>query len=225
MAELIFYSGTMDSGKSTLALQLHHNHGARGRDGMLFTCNDRAGEAVISSRLGLVQQAREVHTQTDFWSEVAQERMHGNNVDYLVCDEVQFYRPRQVDQLASVVDELNVDVFAFGISTDFKTRLFPGSQRLIELADRVEVLQVPALCWCGKRATHNARTVDGHMVRDGSQVVIGDIHDGGAGAAAGGASAGVSYETLCRAHHRRGVTAATANRIAPQDELLPFSKD
>ena len=66
-----------------------------------------------------------------------------------------------------MVDELQIDVFAFGITADFRTRLFPGSQRLIELADRVQVLQVEALCWCGRRATHNARTVNGVMVDRG----------------------------------------------------------
>ena len=84
-------------------------------------------------------------------------------------------RPAQVEQLARVVDEIDVDVFAFGITADFRTRLFPGSQRLIELADRVQVLQVEALCWCGRRATHNARTVDGVMVMEGAQVVVGDV--------------------------------------------------
>ena len=95
-------------------------------------------------------------------------------VDYLICDEVQFYSPSQVEQLARLVDEMGIDVYAFGITADFRTRLFPGSQRLVELADRVEVLQVEALCWCGRRGTHNARTVDGVMVVEGEQVVVGD---------------------------------------------------
>ena len=99
----------------------------------------------------------------------------GIRVDYLICDEAQFYSAAQVEQLARVVDEIEVDVFAFGITADFRTRLFPGSQRLIELADRVQVLQVEALCWCGRRATHNARTVDGVMVTEGAQVVVGDV--------------------------------------------------
>ena len=75
-----------------------------------------------------------------------------------------------------MVDDLDLDVYAFGITTDFRTKLFPGSQRLVELADRVEVLQVEALCWCGARATHNARTVGGEMVVEGAQVVVGDVN-------------------------------------------------
>lgn len=210
MAELVFFSGTMDCGKSTLALQMHHNHAARGRDGVLFTRDDRAGAATISSRLGLVRRANEVGDDTDFWAEVVRRRTHGRPVDYLIADEAQFYTPAQVDQLARVVDELAVDVFAFGISTDFRARLFPGSQRLVELADRVEVLQVRALCWCGERATHNARTVDGVMVVEGEQVVIGDV----------AGTAEVAYEVLCRRHHMRRMTAATARAAAPTAQTL-----
>ena len=94
----------------------------------------------------------------------------------MIVDEAQFLAPEQIDQLARVVDDLGLDVFAFGITTDFRTKLFPGSQRLVELADRVEVLQVEALCWCGARATHNARTVGGEMVVEGAQVVVGDVN-------------------------------------------------
>ncbi|MDC7121802.1 thymidine kinase [Cellulomonas fimi] len=206
MAELVFFSGTMDCGKSTLALQMHHNHAARGRDGVLFTRNDRAGAATISSRLGLVVHAAEVDDATDFWAEVIERRTHGQPVDYLIADEAQFYTATQVEQLARVVDELEVDVYTFGISTDFRARLFPGSARLVELADRVEVLQVKALCWCGARATHNARTVDGVMVVEGAQVVVGDVAAG---------SGEVAYEVLCRRHHMRRMTAATARAASP----------
>src|SRR5450830_715921 len=173
MAELAFFSGTMDSGKSTLALQMDHNHAVRGRGGILFTRNDRAGQSVLSSRLGLQHPAVEVTDDTDFWDDVVQRRTRGERVDYLVCDEAQFYTPTQVEQLAQLVDEMGVDVYAFGITADFRTRLFPGSARLIELADRVEVLQVQTLCWCGARATHNARTVNGTMVVEGEQVLVG----------------------------------------------------
>lgn len=212
MAELVFFSGTMDCGKSTLALQLDHNHSVAGRGGVLYTRQDRAGAEVLSSRLGLSRTAVEVRDDTDFWSEVVQRRVHGDRVDYLVCDEAQFYTPAQVEQLAQLVDEMGVDVYAFGITADFRTRLFPGSARLIELADRVEVLQVPALCWCGARATHNARTVDGHMVVEGEQVVVGDT---------GGAHE-VGYEVLCRRHHMRRMTLAVARATAEVPATLQF---
>lgn len=216
MAELVFFSGTMDCGKSTLALQMDHNHAARGRGGVLYTRHDRSGEAVVSSRLGMSRPAVEVDDDTDFWQDVLLRRGRGERVDYLVCDEAQFYSPGQVEQLAALVDEMGVDVYAFGITTDFRTRLFPGSARLIELADRVEVLQVMSLCWCGARATHNARTVDGEMVVEGEQVVIGDT-----------ATGEVAYEVLCRRHHMRRMTqaAARATTAAPQTLALAVSDD
>ncbi|MEN8583917.1 thymidine kinase [Arthrobacter sp. KBS0703] len=226
MAELVFFSGTMDCGKSTLALQMDYNHRARGRGGVRFSRNDRAGGSRISSRLGLETDAVEVVDTTDFWDEVVLRRTRGIRVDYLICDEAQFYSPAQVEQLARVVDEIDVDVFAFGITADFRTRLFPGSQRLIELADRVQVLQVEALCWCGRRATHNARTVDGVMVMEGAQVVVGDVDMAGdAVSAETGHMPAVGYETLCRRHFMRRVTAHGANIMAQQDQLLPFEVD
>ncbi len=210
MAELAFFSGTMDSGKSTLALQMDHNHRARGRGGVIFTRDDRAGTHTLSSRLGLQTAAHEVTDSTDFWSEVVTRRIRGERVDYLICDEAQFYSASQVEQLARLVDEMGVDVFAFGITADFRTSLFPGSQRLIELADRVEVLQVQALCWCGARATHNARTVNGIMVVEGAQVVVGDT----AGAPE------IAYEVLCRRHHMRRMTSVAARAASPSPDTL-----
>jgi len=216
MAELHFFTGTMDSGKSTLALQTNHNHAARGRSGRIFTTHDRAGEAILSSRLGLAHDAIEVEAGFDFWRYVVDSLTAGARIDYLVCDEAQFYTTDQIDQLAKVVDELQIDVFAFGILSDFRTRLFPGSGRLVELADRMNVLQVEALCWCGKRATHNARTEDGVMVVEGEVIVVGDVDS------TDGPPAEVAYEVLCRQHHRRRLTAARARAVALSPEPLPF---
>ncbi|GGO91298.1 thymidine kinase [Wenjunlia tyrosinilytica] len=212
MPELVFFSGTMDCGKSTLALQMDHNHSARGRQGLIFTRDDRAGEGVLSSRLGLSTEALEVSDDFDFYGHVVGHLSSGGRADYVIADEAQFFTPGQIDQLARVVDELGIDVFAFGITTDFRTKLFPGSQRLVELADRVEVLQVEALCWCGARATHNARTVGGRMVVEGAQVVIGDVdvHEGEIG-----------YEVLCRRHYRRRATAASSRSGVLSPDVLP----
>jgi len=217
VAELTFYCGTMDAGKSTLALQTNHNHSARGRVGRIFTSNDRAGTAVLSSRLGLTHDALEVVGDFDFWRYVVDSLTHGARIDYLICDECQFYQPQQIEQLAKIVDELQIDVFAFGILTDFRTRLFPGSARLVELADRMEVLQVEALCWCGKRATHNARTEGGMMVTEGEVIVVGDVSTDHEPATE------VAYEVLCRQHHRRGLTAARAAAVSRIAEPLPFT--
>ena len=219
MAELQFFTGTMDSGKSTLALQTNHNHAARGRVGSIFTAHDRAGEATLSSRLGLTHEALEVNADFDFWRHTVDTLTRGGRIDYMICDEAQFYTPQQIDQLAKVVDELQIDVFAFGILTDFRSVLFPGSARLVELADRMHVLQVEALCWCGKRATHNARTENGVMITEGEVVVVGDTTDD----RDADEPVDVAYEVLCRQHHRRRLTAARARAVALAPEPLPFT--
>ena len=211
MAELIYYCGTMDSGKSTLALQTAHNHQSRGRTGLIFTNNDRAGSGVISSRLGLSSPAIEVTPSMDLHKLVVDQLSMGERIDYIICDEAQFYTAEQIEQLAKIVDGLGIDVYAFGILADFRTKLFPGSARLVELADRVQTLQVEALCWCGERATHNARTVDGKMVTEGEQVVVGDVST----------SSKVAYEVLCRRHHMRNVTSKVSNPASEQS--LPFN--
>ncbi len=219
MAELHFFTGTMDSGKSTLALQTNHNHAVRGREGRIFTTLDRAGEATLSSRLGLTHEAIEVGAGFDFWRYVVDSLTRGARIDYLICDEAQFYTREQVDQLAKVVDDLQIDAFCFGILTDFRSELFSGSQRLVELADRMHVLQVEALCWCGRRATHNARTEDGAMVVEGEVIVVGDVEDDDA---APGPPGVVAYEVLCRMHHRRRLTADRARAVSMSADPLPF---
>ncbi|UQX03362.1 thymidine kinase [Streptomyces sp. RerS4] len=214
MPELVFFSGTMDCGKSTLALQITHNRSARGLVGVIFTRQDRAGEGKLSSRLGLVTDAVEVTDTMDVYAYLVGELSRGGKADYVIVDEAQFLAPDQIDQLARIVDDLDMDVFAFGITTDFRTKLFPGSQRLIELADRIEQLQVEALCWCGARATHNARTVGGVMVVEGEQVVVGDVAR---------SAAEVGYEVLCRRHHRRHMTSETAHAGALSPDVLPVN--
>ncbi|GKQ35550.1 thymidine kinase [Streptomyces sp. A012304] len=214
MPELVFFSGTMDCGKSTLALQIEHNRSARGLVGMIFTRDDRAGEGKLSSRLGLVTDAVEVQDGQDLYAYLVDHLSRGGRADYVIADEAQFLAEEQIDQLARVVDDLDIDVYAFGITTDFRSKLFPGSQRLVELADRVEVLQVEALCWCGARATHNARTVGGFMVVEGAQVVVGDVNQADT----------VGYEVLCRRHHRRRMTAASARAAALSPDVLPVQQ-
>ena len=209
----MFFTGPMDCGKSTLALQFDYTQATSGRRGRLFTSRDRAGESTISSRLGLATPAIEVTDQFDFWIYLVEEMSAGERIDYLVCDEVQFYTGDQIDQLARIVDDVAIDVLAVGILTDFRAQLFPGSRRLVELADRMELLQVRPLCWCGARATHNARTRDGVMVTEGDQLVVGDMS---------GSGAEVTYEVLCRRHHRLGLTRLVVQ--AGMSEPLPFER-
>jgi len=199
----------MDSGKSTLALQTAHNHQSRGRRGIIFTKSDRGGPGVITSRLGLKSEAIEVTSEKDLHRFVADRLSNGLRVDFVICDEAQFFDPIQIEQLAKIVDGLGIDVYAFGILSDFQTKMFPGSARLVELADRVLPLQVEALCWCGERATHNARVENGVMVTEGEQVVVGDV------------ASEIGYEVLCRRHHMRKVTSR--NSQSARLEPLPFA--
>jgi thymidine kinase len=183
---------------------------------VIFTRDDRAGEGKLSSRLGLVTDAVEADEDMDLYAYLVDRITRGGRVDYAIVDEAQFLAPVQIDQLARIVDDLDLDVFAFGITTDFRTKLFPGSQRLIELADRIEALQVEALCWCGARATHNARTVGGEMVVEGAQVVVGDVNQ---------LAGEVGYEVLCRRHHRRRMTAEAARAVALSPDVLPVAAE
>lgn len=213
VAELTYFTGPMDCGKSTLALQVAYTETQAGRKGRLFTMLDRSGQPAITSRIGLERPALQVAPDFDFWNYVVGELTGGQRIDFLVCDEAQFYTPAQIDQLARIVDELQIDAFCFGILTDFRTELFPASKRLVELCDRMELLQVRPRCWCGEPATHNARTVGGVMVTEGSQVVVGDTD----------ASAEVAYQVLCRRHHRRRLTRQVA-AVTLNPEPLPFGE-
>jgi thymidine kinase len=207
-----FFHGPMDCGKSTLALQLHYNHSRQGRSGLLLTKLDRSGPARISSRIGISRSAVEVTDDQDIVDLVRGVWANGQRVDYLIVDEAQFFTADQVDQLAVLADDSQVDVFAFGIATDFRGRLFPGSARLFEVADEVAPLQVEVLCWCGRIGRFNGRVVNGRIVREGATVVVADTGDSPPDAGT------VRYQVLCRIHHRSGeLGPATADDTRPQN--------
>lgn len=195
-AQLRFFAGPMGAGKSTLALQLEHNYRAAGRWGLVLSCFDRAGSGQVTSRLGMSREALEVTAGLDLHTRLRGQLAAG---DYLIADEAQFYSPAQIDQLARLVDEHGVDVDAFGLLTDFQSHLFPGSQRLLELADQFNRLQLEVLCWCGSPGSQNARVLDGQVTHHGAQVVVGDVAATSAPAAA---AAEVRYVVLCRRHWR-----------------------
>ena len=196
MATLRFSYGTMGSGKSTLALQIHHNMTSRGVPGLLITKLDREGTKV-TSRLGVSAPAIELATDMNLF-DLVESRMP---LSFVVCDEAQFYSVDQCDQLAQVVDELNVDVFAFGLITDFRGLLFDGTRRLLEIADQRIEMQVEARCWCGNRANNNARLVNGTIVYEGETVVVGDTDRTMSEPLFGDE---VRYELLCRKHYLNG---------------------
>jgi thymidine kinase len=193
-AALKFFWGPMDCGKSTMALQMNYNHARQGRRGLVLTRIDRSLGPQVTTRIGLAHTAIEVTDDLDLRALVQGRWSDGVRVDYVICDEASFYTVEHVEQMAELVDRYDVDVFAFGLATDFRSCLFPAAQRLFELADEVTRIPVEVLCWCGRQGQLNARVVDGRVVREGEQVVIGDTVDQGR----------VRYQVLCRRHHRAG---------------------
>jgi thymidine kinase len=215
-AHLRFFHGPMDCGKSTLALQVDHNQSRQGRRGLRLTQGDRSARPQISSRVGLCREAIEVTAGTDLRLLVRDSWAAGDRVDYLIVDEAQFLTDAQVDQLAELVDESHVDVYAFGLTTDFRTRLFPGTRRLLEVADDVQRVQVEVLCWCGLPGLLNARVVDGALVREGETVVVADTAPTPAPDETG-PEPEVHYQVLCRRHHvlgQLGPVAAGPGQLA-----------
>ena len=202
MAVLRFSYGTMGSGKSTLALQIHHNLSRRLKRGLLLSQLDREG-ARVSSRLGVSSEAVQVTEDLDIFALAKRTVSEHGGIDYIVCDETQFYSSDQIEQLARVVDDLGADVYAFGLVTDFRGRLFDGTRRMLELADEHIQLHVEIRCWCGERATHNARLVNGEIVYEGETVVVGDTEAPMDEPLFGDI---VTYELLCRRHYRAGQT-------------------
>lgn len=202
-ATLKFFFGTMGSGKSTQALQIRHNLAGSGLKVMLITQLDRE-TGRVSSRLGVSAQAEVVTADSDLL-ELARDHQQDHGLDAIICDEAQFYAAEQIEQLAMVVDLLGVDVFAFGLLTSFQGELFDGTRRLLELADERSEVQVEARCFCGRRATHNARLVDGRQVYAGALKVVGDTSDRSAAA--------VTYELRCRFHWHEAKWALEGHQL------------
>lgn len=214
-AQLKFFWGPMDCGKSTLALQMDYNHARQGRRGLVLTRNDRSLGARVTTRIGLARDAIDVTDELNLVELVRARWAAGERLDYLICDEACFYTVTQVEQLADLVDRHDVDVFAFGLATDFRAELFPASRRLFELADEVSRLQVEVLCWCGRLGQLNARVIGGVVAREGEQVVIGDTAEAPAPEhsappsepsepSESSGALDVRYQVLCRRHHRSG---------------------
>jgi thymidine kinase len=197
-AHLKFFYGPMDCGKSTLALQIDHNHSRQGRHGLILTRYDRSGGPTVTTRVGLTRDAIEVTDALDMVRLVLERWSAGQRVDYLIVDEAGFLNPEHVDQLAELVDEYHVDVYCFGLSTDFRSLLLPGAKRLIELADEISAIQVEVLCWCGRPGQQNARVVGQRVIREGDTVVVADTAPGAA------EELRVRYQVLCRTHYRSG---------------------
>ncbi len=173
MAQLYFYYSAMNAGKSTSLLQSAYNYREQGMQVALYTAaiDDRFGKGVIRSRIGLQESALQFDSDTAFFDPVSQQ----HQLTPLACvlvDEAQFLSRHQVDELARVVDELDIPVLCFGIRTDFQGEMFPGSSRLLAIADKLQELKT--VCTCGRKATMIVRLDEsGTVVAAGEQVQIG----------------------------------------------------
>lgn len=183
MSKMHFKYGAMDSGKSDTLIKHAFNYEAQGlRIVTIKPAKDTKGDRSIVSRAGFKRPADILATpEVNLRAEVAQLNKK-NKIHCVMVDEAQFLEPAQISQLHAVAKQDNISVIAFGLRTDFLGKLFPGSQRLLELVDNIEKL--PAMCRCGSQAEFNARKVNDKYVFQGSQVAI----DG---------EAKVSYDSLC----------------------------
>ena len=172
MAKLYFKYGAMGSSKTAQALITKYNYEENDLSVWLLkpSADTRDGQTVLRSRIGLEAKVDTVPPETDLVALFQQKRLGNCNV--IIVDECQFLTPAQIDQLRSIVDEYNIPVMCFGLRTDFQTKLFPGSLRLMEVADTIQ--EIKTICDCGAKATVNARIDStGHIVTQGAQVVLG----------------------------------------------------
>ena len=170
MAKLYFKYGAMGSSKTAQALITKYNYEENGMQVWLIkpSADTRDGMDILRSRIGLYAQVQVMDPQTDIY-QIFQASHQGSHV--VIADEAQFFTPAQIDQLRAIVNDFNVPVMCFGLRTDFQTKLFPGSLRLMELADCIE--EIKTMCDCGCKATVNARISGGYIVTEGAQVVLG----------------------------------------------------
>jgi len=172
MAKLYFKYGAMGSSKTAQALITRYNYEEKGMGTWLIKSGTdvRDGELILRSRIGLEARADVMKPDTDIYALFA--RDHREDCRVVIVDECQFMTEEQIDQLRAIVDDFSVPVLCFGLRTDFLTKLFPGSRRLMELADVIE--EIKTMCDCGAKGTVNARIdAQGYVVTEGEQVMLG----------------------------------------------------
>jgi thymidine kinase len=199
MAKLYFYYAAMNAGKSTTLLQADFNYRERGMETMLWTAafDDRSGHGQIGSRIALSAPAATYSEDTDLLAEIVAERAK-RDLHCVLLDEAQFLTRDHVLQLCRVADELGVPVLCYGLRTDFRGQLFPGSAALLALAD--SLIELKAVCECGRKATMNLRVdAEGHAVAAGAQTEIGGND---------------RYIALCRRHFFERLNEGEARQLA-----------
>ncbi len=192
MAKLYFRYGVMGSSKTANALMVRYNYEERGQRALMVkpVIDQREGAAIINSRIGLS------HPCVWFHELRAMAEAQVRTYQCIIVDEAQFLTRDEVDCLTHIVDDWKVPVICYGLRADFKGELFPGSQALLACADIIE--EIKTICWCGKKATCNARFDEhGRVLKEGEQVVLG---------------ANDKYIGLCRKHWKEGNLGPDAPR-------------
>ena len=183
MAKLYFRYGAMGSSKTANAIMVQYNYHERGQNALMVKprLDNRDGERIVGSRSGL-------SAPCIYMEELETVDLSAYNC--IIVDEAQFLKKEQVAQLVQIVDEMNIPVICYGLRADFRGELFEGSTWLMAWADTIE--EIKTVCWCGRKATCNARVVDGKVAREGEQIVLGGNE---------------SYVALCRRHWKTGELA------------------
>lgn len=184
MAKLYFRYGAMGSSKTANALMVRYNYIEKNQNVVMLKpkAENRDGVKTIKSRIGLSAECEFVEDFIESFDEKTSQNYHA-----IIVDEAQFMTKEQVDFLSDIVDFHNIPVLCYGLRTDFQGNFFEGSKRLMEIADVIE--EIPTVCWCGKRAQFNARVIEGKIVREGEQVMLGGNE---------------TYISLCRKHYKTG---------------------
>lgn len=199
MAKLYFYYAAMNAGKSTTLLQADFNYRERGMETMLWTAavDDRLGVGAIGSRIALSAAAHTFDESIDLFVAISNE-LRKRKLDCILIDEAQFLSQPHVLQLCEVADQLNIPVLCYGLRTDFQAKLFPGSAALLALADTL--IELKAVCECGRKATMNLRVdEEGHAIVRGQQTEIGGND---------------RYIALCRKHFFERLNESRARQLS-----------
>ncbi|MBE6035520.1 MAG: thymidine kinase [Clostridiales bacterium] len=188
MAQLYYRYSTMNAGKSIELIKVAYNYEERGKRVLTLvpSVDDRYGNGVITSRIGIQREAIMVADDTNILELFLSENTKGK-IDCVLVDECQFLKKHHVQELVEIVDSCDVPVLAYGLKNDFRNELFEGSYYMLVYADKIE--EIKTICWCGRKATMVARVVDGKFVKQGEQVLVGGND---------------MYVSLCRKHYNDG---------------------
>lgn len=188
MAQLYYRYSTMNAGKSIELIKVAYNYEERGKNVLTLipAVDDRYGIGVITSRIGVQREAIVVNDDTNIL-ELYMRENEKHKIDCVLIDECQFLKKHHVQELVEIVDSCEVPVLAYGLKNDFRNELFEGSYYMLIYADKIE--EIKTICWCGRKATMVARVVDGQIVKQVEQVVIGGND---------------MYVSLCRKHYNDG---------------------